>query len=665
VKVSDPNGGMPGGTPASRVAHLELEVERLRGELALRDHALVEAAREGSRSSALAVSRIHLYEFSAHHSLGELLRETIDEAERLTQSEVGFYHFVDADQRGVSLQAWSTRTTRQFCEVVDSDTHYPLDRAGVWADCVREQRPIVHNDYASLTHRRGLPAGHAPLHRELVVPIFREGRAVAILGVGNRATDYVDDDIEVLRDLANAAWEIAERKRAEDALHANEQRLDFAIRSSRAGVWDWDVQHNRMVWDDRMLELYGIDRDSFSADVHAWERGLHPDDRPRALDACEKALAGEAPYDTEFRVVQPDGHVRHIKADGLVLRGVDGRATRMIGLNRDVTEQRLADEERRRIAADLTERCKELRCLYAVASLDDRPGITLDAMLRGTVELLPPAYRFPHVAGAAIAVGDRTYATIGFRDSPWKQSAPIHADGKVIGRLEVSYAAREWAENEPPFLAEEGALIGAVAERAGRMIELLHAREGIAESEARLERALEFSHTGGWDLDLRDHTANRTRAHDRIFGYPELLPEWSYERFLEHVVPDDRALVEERFRRSIATQSEWNFECRIRRADGETRWIWAVGGHQHEPDGTARRMAGIVQDITDRKRAEAERAELEEQLRQAHKMEAIGTLAGGVAHDFNNILGASSADSRTWSSSSLTAESTCVRISSS
>ncbi|MCX5794138.1 MAG: PAS domain S-box protein [Elusimicrobia bacterium] len=126
----------------------------------------------------------------------------------------------------------------------------------------------------------------------------------------------------------------------------------------------------------------------------------------------------------------------------------------------------------------------------------------------------------------------------------------------------------------------------------------------LRDSEERLRFAREISGIGAWDLDLVDHTAFRSVEHDRIFGYAELLPKWTYEMFLEHVLPEDRALVDEKFRRATATESNWNFECRIRRTDGQVRWIWAAGRHQRNAAGAARRMAGIVQDITERKQAE-------------------------------------------------------------
>jgi PAS domain S-box-containing protein len=142
----------------------------------------------------------------------------------------------------------------------------------------------------------------------------------------------------------------------------------------------------------------------------------------------------------------------------------------------------------------------------------------------------------------------------------------------------------------------------------------------------RLKYALEKSFTGEWELNLVDHSAHRTLQHDRIFGYDSLLPQWTYEMFLEHVLPEDRTEIERRFRIATTTQTDWNFECRIRRRDGEVRWIWATGGYRDD-NGQAPRMAGIVQDITKRKQDE-------EALRenQARLIEANQILTGVLEH---------------------------------
>ncbi len=127
------------------------------------------------------------------------------------------------------------------------------------------------------------------------------------------------------------------------------------------------------------------------------------------------------------------------------------------------------------------------------------------------------------------------------------------------------------------------------------------AEEAMQAIKAQLDFALQMIHTGAWELNLQNNTAQRTVLHDHIFGYEKLLPCWTYEMFLEHVLPEDRPEVNRRFRDAVAAQADWSFECRIRRTDGEVRWIYAAGSHQRDSKGEPKLMSGIVQDITERK----------------------------------------------------------------
>jgi len=166
-------------------------------------------------------------------SLDELLRATIDEAEGLTESLAGFYHFVETDQNTLSLQVWSTHTEGNLCRAEGVKRHYPVNEAGVWVDCIRQRRAVIHNNYAALPHRKGLPTGHVAVARELVVPVLRGGSIVAILGVGNKACDYTAADCQAVEALADLAWDIVENKRREGELLASKDRFrmiaDFTV----------------------------------------------------------------------------------------------------------------------------------------------------------------------------------------------------------------------------------------------------------------------------------------------------------------------------------------------------------------------------------------------------------------------------------------------------
>ncbi|MEI7639707.1 MAG: PAS domain-containing protein, partial [Syntrophus sp. (in: bacteria)] len=150
-----------------------------------------------------------------------------------------------------------------------------------------------------------------------------------------------------------AIVDITDRKQAEEELQEITERLHLATASAKAGVWDWNLQTNGMIWDDRMLELYGLTHENFPGGVEAWEQGLHPDDSSRAVEECQAALRGERDFDTEFRVRHPDGTVVHIKADGLVLRDEKGKPLRMIGLNTDITKSKQEQEEKANLEAQI------------------------------------------------------------------------------------------------------------------------------------------------------------------------------------------------------------------------------------------------------------------------------------------------------------------------
>ena len=215
------------------------------------------------RNRQLIEARLKLGEYSHYHSLREVLRETLDEAETLTGSCIGFYHFMDSDTQMLTLQAWSTRTAAEFCKAEGAGSHYPIEQAGVWVDCVRERRPVVHNDYASLPHRKGMPEGHAAVVRELVVPIFRKDKIVAIIGVGNKQTDYDRQDIEVITILADLAWEVAERKLAEVALFESLERYRTLSETMLQGVVHQDATGKIIAMNAAAEGILGKSREEF------------------------------------------------------------------------------------------------------------------------------------------------------------------------------------------------------------------------------------------------------------------------------------------------------------------------------------------------------------------------------------------------------------------
>ena len=144
--------------------------------------------------------------------------------------------------------------------------------------------------------------------------------------------------------LVGVTHDVTRLKQAENETKQISVRLELATRAGGVGVWDLDIVNNNLLWDDQMFALYGFEKNSISCGYETWLAAIHPDDVLQSDTRIRMAIDGEKEYDTEFRVVWPDGSVHTIRALATVYRDASGTPLRMIGTNWDISEQKRTEE---------------------------------------------------------------------------------------------------------------------------------------------------------------------------------------------------------------------------------------------------------------------------------------------------------------------------------
>ena len=301
---------------------------------------------EQKRAESIMQARLRLMQFAVSNTVDELLQATLDEVEALTDSTIGFFHFLDSEQKTLWLQAWSTNTLQNMCKAEGKGSHYSVEQAGVWADCIRQGRPVIHNDYASLAHRKGMPEGHAPIIREMTVPILRNDHVVAILGVGNKSRDYITSDVELVTTLADFAWDIIERKQAEDALRESEEKFRTLV----DWTYDWekwvDPQGNVVYTSPSCERITGWRPEEFISQPNLLMEIVHPDDHQYFAEHKKLVHDQTAGISSiEYRIIARDGGERWIEHICRPLFGKDNCYLGRRVSSRDVTLRKRAEKE--------------------------------------------------------------------------------------------------------------------------------------------------------------------------------------------------------------------------------------------------------------------------------------------------------------------------------
>jgi PAS domain S-box-containing protein len=262
---------------------------------------------------------------------------------------------------------------------------------------------VIVSDLARETRFTGSPLlhEHAVASGVSVAIRGRGGRLYGALGAHDtRRRSFTPDDVHVLDAVANVLAGATERREAEDALRASEQRLELALAASQTGTWDWDIQGGFLRWSPNLAEIHGLPPDADPPTADGYRTLIHPAD-VQAWEAAMSRAAVDGRYDLEFRLLWPDGSVHWLAARGMILYDDDRRPVRMVGTARDVTDRRVAEEERDRLLARERQAAALRETFIGVLSHELRTPIT--TIFAGAKLLARDDRRLPSRTGRGLA----------------------------------------------------------------------------------------------------------------------------------------------------------------------------------------------------------------------------------------------------------------------
>lgn len=620
---------------------------------------------ERKQAEQILQARLNLSEFAQSHSPSELLQKMLDEAEALTGSQIGFFHFVDDDQITITLYAWSSQTIQKFCTASGQDRHYALDKAGVWADCVREQRAIIHNDYAALAQRRGLPEGHTAVIREVTVPVIRAGKIVAVAGLGNKTENYTDQDVEILTRLTDMIWDIAGRKHVEESLRESEKKyrqLSSLLRLMADTMPDmlWAKNLNKeyifanQSICENLLNAANTEEPLGKTDLFfaTREREAHPE-APDWHTFGELCQDSDAVTLQQMKPMQFDefgnvkGEFLYLDVHKAPLYDDDGQLFGVVGSARNVTARKEAEEVLRKSA----ERAQLQR--NALVHLTLNKSIPQSRIPEALKEITVMISEVLKVARASVWLLSEDQAWLECL-MLWDANQP-HQAGKDILRaadfpryfealqqesvLNVSDARSDPRTSEfaglylPTF--HIGAMLDAVIQRDGRMVGVIcaeHTGEArtwyadeslflsavsnftaqlLAQVERRrAEEALRASEERYRSLFTRtlDGVYRSSHAGKFIDINPAMVKMFGYASPEEMLKIDIQTELyfdpTERGSHILDTGEVGHETYRMRRKDGSEIWVEDHGSYIHDEQGNIIFHEGVLRDVTERKQAE-------------------------------------------------------------
>jgi PAS domain S-box-containing protein len=443
--------------------------------------------------------------------------------------------------------------------------------------------------------------------------------------------------------------DITERKRAEAKLRRSEESLLEAQRLSHIGSWKLDVASGAVIVSPEIRRIFGVGPDEDTSRVEFWFSRNHPADQKRIQEFFERSTIQKTDYDADFRIVLPDGTIKHLHAAGHPVLNESGDLMEFVGTTMDVTEQVQTRAALENALQEIKQRNEALRAREQNLDLiiNTIPALVWSSRPDGTAEFFNQHY-LDYVGLSAEEVKD------------WGWTAAVHPDdlNGLAGAWQSIMATGKHGEAEARLRRFDGEYrwflfrANPLRDDSGNIVKWFgintdiedrkRVEEKLRRSEAYLAEAQKITHTGSWAWNVRTDALFWSQEIFRIYGYgPEMTPTWDV--LLKKVHPGDRLEVERR-REMEATQKEWvdsEIEFRIVLPDGTIKHLHSIAHPVKDESEEIIEVVGTVRDVTERKHAEEERdrlRQLEANLAHTNRVTMLGGLASSLAHELNQPI---------------------------
>ncbi len=577
----------------------------------------------------------------------ELIRFAVEKLVSITDSSLAFIGRVDEAQASMHAHLWSEQAMKQ-CSVDGAPTNFDVLTGGAWAEAVRNLESVVINDFSTTSvPLKGTPQGHAPLTRFMAVPAVRNQKVALLAGLGNKKEPYDESDVREARLFLEGLHEMLTRKRAEQALKESAERLRQTVVAGEVGIWEWDIGDNSVIFSDEWKKQIGFEADELPNRFEEWQQRVHPDDHDRVIHLMGRACINpEERYMAEYRFRHKDGSYRWIMARADTHLDEQGKPDRMLGVHVDITKLK-------EVEAALEAERGNLRAVMDSAPIpllvftDEMRAVLLNDAARqllGEHDWTAGLSRCGDIVGCVHRTEDEAGCGHSSSCSSCDLNRAIEGvarGGEAVANVEAEMSLRRgeatadyWFVANVRPLQYDGRQLAVVS--LADITERKVAELELQASERRLRELYEESPLGYHSLDSSGTIIDVNPRWCELMGYAreEVLGRW----FGDLLAPEDVALFRLRFSELKERGKLRAAEYRLVRKNGRQLEVSIDGRFAYNPDGTFRQTHCLLRDVTEERRAQREQRQFEVILRQQQRLESIGTLASGVAHEINNPL---------------------------